>query len=188
MGRRMSVEDALEKAASLTDKERFCLDAWHFGGRQESMRYHCWEWSRDASDSVLVRPQADRIARCAKWYTSQPVKGYLQELQRRDNERVAQLGLESLDLENIEVKDYETLLREVEYKRTESFQKSDNDAYMKWTDLAVKIKTKMKEDMSDEDERIHAYVSLRCKWDCPIYREKAALLGVEVVDKMIPNK
>ena len=188
MGKKMSVDAAIEKAASLTDRERFCLDAWHFGGREESMRYSCWEWSRDYSDAALARPEADRIARCAKWFASQPVKGYLQELERRDNERVSQMGLEALDLENIEVKDYETLLREVEYKRTESFQQSDNDAYMKWTDLAVKIKTKMKEDMSDEDERIHAYVAMRCTVDCPIYKEKAALLGVEVVDKMIPNK
>ena len=188
MGKKMSVDAALEKAASLTDRERFCLDAWHFGGREESMRYSCWEWSRDYSDAALARPEADRVARCAKWFASQPVKGYLQELERRDNERVSQMGLEALDLENIEVKDYETLLREVEYKRTESFQQSDNDAYMKWTDLAVKIKTKMKEDMSDEDERIHAYVAMRCTVDCPIYKEKAALLGVEVVDKMIPNK
>lgn len=188
MGRRMSVGDALEKAASLTDRERFCLDAWHFGGRAEAVRYSCWEWSRDFTDPSLARPEADRIARCAKWFSSQPVKGYLQELERLDREKVAQLGLESLDLENIEVKDYETLLREVEYKRTESFQQSDNDAYMRWTDLAVKIKTKMKEDMSDEDERIHAYVAMRCTVDCPIYREKAAMLGFEVVDKMIPNK
>lgn len=188
MGRKMSTDDALLKAASLTDKERFCLDAWHFNGRGEEMRYWCWEWSRESTDGALARPEAERISKCAKWFSSAPVKGYLQELERRENEKIAQLGLEALDLENIEVKDYETLLREVEYKRTEAFQKSDNDAYLKWTDLAVKIKTKMKEDMSDEEERIHAYVAMRCTVDCPIYREKAALLGVEVVDKMIPNK
>lgn len=187
MARKMSVENAIERAAMLSDRERFCLDAWHFNGRLEAMKYMCWECSREVTDDVLVRPEADRLAKCAKWFASNPVKGYLQELERADQERVAQLGLESLDLENIEVKDYGTLLREVEYKRTEAFQRSDNDAYLKWTDLAVKIKTKMKEDMSDE-EHIHAYVAMRCTVDCPIYREKAALLGVEVVDKMIPNK
>lgn len=188
MGRKMTMDDALMKAASLTDKERFCLDAWFFNGREDAMRYNCWEWSRESNDSALVRPEAERLSKCAKWFTSGPVKGYLQELERRENEKIAQLGVDALDLENIEVKDYETLLREVEYKRTEAFQRSDNDAYLKWTDLAVKIKTKMKEDMSDEEERIHAYVAMRCTVDCPIYREKAALLGVEVVDKMIPNK
>lgn len=182
------MEDALVKAASLTDRERFCLDAWHFGGRQDVQRYWCWEWSRDPSDAAFMKPEADRYARCAKWFTSGPVKGYLQELDRKEREKVAQMGLEALDLENIEVKDYETLLREVEYKRTEAFQQNDNESYLKWTDLAVKIKTKMKEDMSDEEERIHAYVAMRCTVDCPIYREKAALLGIEVVDKMIPNK
>ena len=97
MGRKMSVSDALEKAASLTDKERFCLDAWHFGGRDESMRYYCWEWSRDFSDAALARPEADRIAKCSKWFSSQPVKGYLQELERLDREKVAQMGLKELD-------------------------------------------------------------------------------------------
>ena len=188
MGRRMKVEDAIERAAMLSDRERFCLDAWYFNGREESMKYMCWECSREVTDEVLVRPEADRLAKCAKWFASQPVKGYLQEVERKDGERITQLSLETMDLEDVEVKDYETLLREVEYKRSEAFKRSDNDAYLKWTDLAVKIKTKMKEDMSDEDERIHAYVSLRCTVDCPIYREKAALLGVEVVDKMIPNK
>lgn len=188
MGRRMNVSDAVEKAATLSDRERFCLDAWHFGGRQEDVRYWCWEWSRNPSDAVLMKSEADRYAGCRKWFSSGPVRGYLQELERRENEKIAQIGLGALDLENIEVKDYETLLREVEYKRTEAFQRNDNDAYMKWTDLAVKIKTKMKEDMSDEEERIHAYVAKRCTVDCPIYREKAALLGFEVVDKMIPNK
>lgn len=186
--RRYSVEEALEKASSLTDRERFCLDAWHFGGRLEEQRYWCWEWSRDPSDAALMKPEADRYAKCAKWFSSGPVKGYLQELERKEREKIAQIGLETLDLENIEVKDYGTLLREVEYKRTEAFQSSDNEAYLKWTDLAVKIKTKMKEDASDDEERIHAYVAMRCTVECPIYREKAALLGVEVVDKMIPNK
>lgn len=184
----MAPAEAREAAAALSDRERFCLDAYYMNRGKPEARYMCWECSRDVTDDALVRPEADRMARCARWFASAPVRGYLQTLEGKDFEKVAQMGLDALDLENVEVKDYETLLKEVEYKRTEAFQQSDNEAYMKWTDLAVKIKTKMKEDATDEDSRIYAYVAMRCTVDCPIYREKAALIGADTVDKMIPNR
>lgn len=186
--RKLSPDDAREAAASLTDREMFCLDAWYMNRDKPDYKYMCWECSREVTDEALVRPEADRVAMSVKWFASAAVRGYLQVLENKDYERVAQMGLDSLDLENVEVKGYDKLLKEVEYKRTEAFQRSDNDAYLKWTDLAVKIKTKMKEDSADGDSRIYAYVAMRCTVECPIYKEKAALIGADTVDKMIPNK
>lgn len=142
--------------SKLTDKEKFCLDAYLVNGDRKS----AYVYSRDR----MITANSDSVAALIRKFFAQPkVKAYIEARRnqieaKRDKERFEEEGVDYTQIDKAELLQQLVLLF-----RTEKDTKIKADLGMKIADLQ-----QMKKEQTEQEEQIKYYLPLQCS-KCELY-------------------
>lgn len=142
--------------SKLTDKEKFCLDAYLVNGDRKS----AYVYSRDR----MITANSDSVSALIRKFFAQPkVKAYIEARRnqieaKRDKERFEEEGVDYTQIDKAELLQQLVLLF-----RTEKDTKIKADLGMKIADLQ-----QMKKEQTEQEEQIKYYLPLQCS-KCELY-------------------
>jgi hypothetical protein len=145
-------EERISFTSQLTEKERFCLQAY-LVTKDKRMAFVCSREKPlkvDAGEGFRVN--------LSKWFNSDKVQSFIQEHQTQVRADAIDRGIDNLDIGKAELVRELTILF-----RNEKDPKLKADIGMKLADLQ-----QMKKEQTEQDEQIKYYLPLQCS-SCALY-------------------
>jgi len=147
---------------TLTRKERYGLDAYYENVNENGVKTVIFEMTLDEYPMWSANTWS---ARAKTFFNRNDVKAYL-ELKRISNDES-----QDVDIDNVEAKDYNTIILELEKKRAEADTNKDNENYLKYSKLLLDYMKTNKDDTGNDNHVVY-YTPQVCIDDCPLYKRE----------------
>ena len=154
-----ALEERVSFMSQLTEKERFCLQAYLIT-KDKKMAFVCSREKPLKSEGEGFR------VNLSKWFNSDKVQAFIQEYQTQSRASDIDRGMEGQDIGKAELVRELTILF-----RREKDPKLKADIGMKLADLQ-----QMKKEQTEQEEQIKYYLPLQCS-KCALYLKEKEAIG-----------